>query len=304
MTSKLCNLCPRRCNADRDSDAGIKRALCKSAWTPRVALVSLHAWEEPCISGKRGAGTVFFSHCTMRCCFCQNYEISNEGKGIEVTPERLTEIFLEEERRGAETLELVTPSHYADSIIPALKEAKASGLSIPVVYNTNAYDLPETLKRFAGLVDVFMPDLKYFDSRLAARYSGVPHYKEVATKAIETMFELTGPIRLNSEGILEKGVLIRHLVLPWLYKDSFACLKWIYERFKDDVYVSVMNQYMPLYKANRHREINRPLTTLEYNRVLDYAEKLGMKKVYFQAGRTNSDIFIPIFDGSHVLSDK
>lgn len=304
MTSKLCNLCPRRCNANRDSPEGVKRALCKSAWTPRVALVSLHAWEEPCISGKRGAGTVFFSHCTMRCCFCQNYEISNEGKGFEVTPERLTEIFLEEEKRGAETLELVTPSHYADSIIPALKEAKKAGLSIPVVYNTNAYDLPETLMRFAGLVDVFMPDLKYFDSRLAARYSGVPNYKEVATKAIETMFELVGPLRFNTEGILEKGVLIRHLVLPWLYKDSFACLEWIYKTFGDDVYVSVMNQYMPLYKANRHPEINRPLTTLEYNRVLDHAEKLGMKKVYFQAGRTNSDIFIPIFDGSHVLSDK
>lgn len=304
MTSKLCNLCPRRCNADRNNPEGVKRALCKSGWAPKVALVSLHAWEEPCISGKRGAGTVFFSHCTMRCCFCQNYEISNEGKGFEVTPKRLTEIFLEEEKRGAETLELVTPSHYADSIIPALKDAKEAGLSIPVVYNTNAYDLPETLRRFAGLVDVFMPDLKYFDSRLAARYSGVPDYKEVATKAIETMFELTGPLRFNAHGILEKGVLIRHLVLPWLYKDSFACLDWIYKRFKDDVYVSVMNQYMPLYKASRHPEINRPLTTLEYNRVLDHAEKLGMKKVYFQAGRTNSDIFIPIFDGSHVLSDK
>ncbi len=240
----------------------------------------------------------------MRCCFCQNYEISNEGKGFEVTAERLTEIFLEEEKRGAETLELVTPSHYAEAIVPALKAAKEAGLSIPVVYNTNAYDLPETLQRFAGLVDVFMPDLKYFDSRLAARYSGVPHYKEVATKAIETMFELTGPLSFNAEGILEKGVLIRHLVLPWLYKDSFACLDWIYKTFKDDVYVSIMNQYMPLYKAKRHPEINRPLTTLEYNRVLDYAEKLGMKKVYFQAGRTNSDIFIPIFDGSHVLSDK
>ncbi len=302
MISKLCNLCPRRCNADRTTPEGIKRALCKSGWTPKVALANLHAWEEPCISGKRGAGTVFFSHCTMRCCFCQNYGISHEGKGFEVSPERLAEIFLEEENRGAETLELVTPSHYADSIIAALKTAKDAGLSIPVVYNTNAYDLPETLRRFAGLVDVFMPDLKYFDSRLAVRYSGAPNYWEVATKAIETMFELTGPLRFNAKGILEKGVLIRHLVLPWLYKDSFACLDWIYTTFKDEVYVSIMNQYMPLYKANRHKEINRPLTTLEYNRVLDYAEKLGMKKVYFQAGRTNSDIFIPIFDGSHVLS--
>ena len=240
----------------------------------------------------------------MRCCFCQNYTISHEGNGIAITEDRLTSIFLEEEQRGAETLELVTPSHYAESIVVALKKAKDAGLSIPVVYNTNAYDLPETLQRFKGLVDVFLPDLKYFDSHLAKRYSGVPNYKEVATRAIETMFELTGPLRFNRTGILERGVLIRHLVLPWLYKDSFACLDWIYDTFKDNVYVSIMNQYMPLYKACRHPEINRPLTTLEYNRVLDHAEKLGMQKVYFQAGRTNSDIFIPIFDGSNVLSDK
>lgn len=301
MAPLLCNLCPRRCNTDRSSAAGIKRSLCRSAWAPTVALVSLHAWEEPCISGKRGAGTVFFSNCNMRCCFCQNHEISQEGRGITVSEERLAEIFLEEEARGAETLELVTPTHYAETIIPALRKAKASGLHIPVVYNTNGYEIPETLRRLEGLVDVFMPDLKYFDSRLGSRYSGTPDYAEVAKEAIKTMFDMTGPLTFGENGILKRGLIVRHLVLPWQWRDSCKCLDWLYETFKDTIYVSVMNQYMPLYKANRHREINRPLTTLEYNRVLQHAEKIGMKNVYFQAGKTNSDIFIPIFDGSHVL---
>ena len=263
MKAHLCNLCPRRCNTDRDTPEGLKRALCRSSWAPKVALVSLHAWEEPCLSGKTGAGTVFFSHCNMRCCFCQNYEISQEGKGLTVSPDRLRDIFLEQQERQATCLELVTPSQYAESLLPALTEAKKAGLTIPVVYNTNGYDLPETLKRFDGLVDVFMPDLKYFDSRY---------------------------------------VLIRHLVLPWLWRDSCRCLDWINQTFGDAVIVSVMNQYMPLFKAARHPEINRPLTTLEYQRVIKHAEKLGMTQVYIQVGKTNSDIFIPIFDGSHVLT--
>lgn len=264
--------------------------------------MSLHAWEEPCLSGKTGAGTVFFSHCNMRCCFCQNYEISQEGKGLTVSPDRLRDIFLEQQERQATCLELVTPSQYAESLLPALTEAKKAGLTIPVVYNTNGYDLPETLKRFDGLVDVFMPDLKYFDSRYGAKYSGVPDYFDVASLAIRTMFQMVGPVQKNREGLMARGVLIRHLVLPWLWRDSCRCLDWINQTFGDAVIVSVMNQYMPLFKAARHPEINRPLTTLEYQRVIKHAEKLGMTQVYIQVGKTNSDIFIPIFDGSHVLT--
>ena len=302
MTAHLCNLCPRRCNTDRDTPEGFKRALCRSTWAPKVALVSLHAWEEPCLSGKNGAGTVFFSHCTMRCCFCQNYPISHEGKGLTVSPERLRDIFLEQQYRKSSCLELVTPSHYAEILVFALKEAKKAGLTIPVVYNTNAYDLPETLRRFDGLVDIFMPDLKYFDSRYGARYSGVPDYFDIARLAIQTMFDLVGPVQKNISGLMTRGVLIRHLVLPWLWRDSCRCLDWLYGTFGDAVVVSIMNQYMPLFKATRHPEINRPLTTLEYQRVLKHAEKLGMSNVYVQVGKTNSDIFIPIFDGSHVLT--
>ena len=267
-----------------------------------MALVSLHAWEEPCLSGKTGAGTVFFSHCNMRCCFCQNHEISREGKGLTVSIERLRDIFLEQQDRKAACLELVTPSHYAESIAVALEEAKKAGLTLPVVYNTNAYDLPATLKRFDGLVDVFMPDLKYFDSRYGARYSGVPDYFDVASQAIRTMFEMVGSVQKNENGHMTRGVLVRHLVLPWIWRDSCRCLQWLYETFGNAIFVSVMNQYMPLYKANHHPEINRPLTTLEYQRVVRYAEKLGMTNVYIQVGKTNSDIFIPIFDGSHVLA--
>lgn len=301
MKPHLCNLCPRLCNADRDTPEGLKRSLCKSAWAPKVALVSLHAWEEPCISGENGAGTVFFSHCNLRCCFCQNHAISDQGKGISVSINRLSDIFLEQEKRGASCLELVTPSHYAESVIPALQFAKERGLSIPVVYNTNAYDLPETLKRFSGLVDVFMPDLKYFNSRLATRYSGVPNYFEIASKAIQTMFDITGSVQFDSKGLLRRGVLVRHLVLPQFWSDSCRCLDWLQSTFGHDILVSVMNQYMPLYKASRHHEINRSLTTLEYERVLQHAESIGMTNVYIQTGKTNSDIFIPIFDGSHVL---
>ena len=165
-----CNLCPRRCNADRSSPVEIKRSICRGTDTVEIALVSLHAWEEPVISGKTGAGTVFFSHCNLKCCFCQNHEISAEGRGWPVTVKRLTDIFLEQQERGATCLELVTPGHYTEEIITALTNAKARGLTIPVAYNSNAYELPETLRRLTGLVDIFMPDLKYFDSRLGEKY--------------------------------------------------------------------------------------------------------------------------------------
>ena len=216
----ICNLCPRQCGADRSTALGLKRSICHASDDIEVALVSLHAWEEPILEAKKGAGTIFFSHCNLRCCFCQNYEISAQGKGIRISTERLTEIFLEEEKRGASCIELVTPGHYTRQIREALIAAKEQGLSLPIVYNSNAYELPETLRMLSGLIDIFLPDLKYFDNRLGERYSGVSKYFDYASNAIRTMFDMTGPTQLDSAGQLRRGLIIRHLVLPWQWHDS------------------------------------------------------------------------------------
>lgn len=300
VTSNECCLCPRSCKIDRTTPAGLKRSLCKAGKEVELALVSLHPWEEPCLSGKNGAGTVFFSHCNLRCCFCQNYEISAMGKGWKVTPAQLTDIFLKQQDRGATCLELVTPTHYADTIARCLKDAKNAGLTIPVAYNSNGYDKPDTLRFFQGLVDIWLPDLKYFDSTLGAKYSGVPHYFEYASEAIKTMVDLAKPWQQNSEGILQSGVIVRHLVLPGLWKDSIRCVDWLYDNFGDRICLSLMNQYMPLYKASRHPEINRPLMTVEYQKVIRHARNRGITKSFIQIGRTDSSKFIPNFDGSGI----
>ena len=298
-----CNLCPRRCNADRTEPAGMKRSICRAGGGIDIALVSLHPWEEPCIAGAKGAGTVFFSHCNLRCCFCQNWEISAEGRGMTVDVGRLAEIFLEQAERGASMIELVTPGHYTEDIAEALRLARRDGLALPVAWNSNAYELPETLAELEGLVDIFMPDLKYFDSRLGAKYSGVPHYFEYASRAIKAMFAMTGPVRLNEAGLMTRGLLVRHLVLPWQWRDSCRCLDWLHGPFGDDILISVMNQYMPLFKACRHPEINRPLTTLEYQKVVRHAQAIGITRGFMQTGRTDDAKFIPHFDGSNVLPD-
>ena len=299
----ICNLCPRRCNADRSTPQGLRRSLCRATDEVEIALVSLHLWEEPCISGKTGAGTIFFSHCNLRCCFCQNHEISTEGRGIAVSVERLADIFLEQQARGATCVELVTPGHYARQIIRAIEAAKARGLSVPVVWNSNGYELPETIRMLEGLVDVFLPELKYFDSALGVKYSGVPRYFEVASRAIEEMVAMTGPAVFDSDGLMRRGVIVRHLVLPWQWRDSCRCLDWLHERFGDDVWISVMNQYMPLYKACRHPEINRPLTTLEYQKVMRHADEIGIRNGFRQVGRTSLAKFIPNWTGEHVLAE-
>lgn len=300
----ICNLCPRRCSADRSTAQGLKRSICQASDDIEVALVSLHAWEEPILEAKKGAGTIFFSHCNLRCCFCQNYEISAKGKGIRISTERLTEIFLEETARGASCIELVTPGHYTRQIREALIAAKAQGLALPVVYNSNAYELPETLHMLDGLIDIFLPDLKYFDNHLGEKYSGVPKYFDYASEAIRSMFKMVGPAELDAAGQLRRGLIIRHLVLPWQWRDSCRCLDWIHETFGDQVYVSIMNQYMPIYKACRHPEINRPLTTLEYQKVVRHAREIGITKGFIQVGRTDSAKFIPNFDGDHVLAEN
>ena len=295
----LCALCPRKCEANRETAAGLKKSICGAPARIKVALASLHPYEEPVIAGEKGAGTVFFSHCNLKCVFCQNHEISQEGFGLEISRNRLIEIFLELQTKGAATLELVTPGHYTDEIVEALKTAKDEGLKIPVVWNSNAYESPESLMMLSGLVDIFMPDMKYFDNRAAARYSGVRDYFRIASEAIQTMFRLTGPFQMAGDS-MRRGVLIRHLVLPGMTQDSCRILNWIYERFGDAVYVSIMNQYMPIYKAERFPEINRPLMTAEYQRVVRHARTLGFQNAFIQVGKTQDTRFIPVFDGKGV----
>ena len=293
-----CELCPRRCGVDRTKARGV----CGAGERARVALVSLHRWEEPCLTGAdgRGAGTVFFSYCNLRCCFCQNHEISHEGRGFEVTDERLAEIFLEQQERGAATLDLVTPTHYVPGILHALEVARRSGFRLPVVYNSSAYETEATVEALRGQVDIFLPDLKYADEESGRLYSEAPDYFAAAAKAIRKMFELAGPVQFDADGQLRKGVLIRHLVLPGHRHESMRVLDWIWRTFGDRVQLSLMNQYTPMYRAAEYRGMNRRLTTFEYESVVNHAVELGFTRAYIQEGMTASEQFVPHFDGSGV----
>lgn len=296
-----CELCPRRCGVNRLAG---ERGFCGAGELVRVALVSLHPWEEPCLVGKNGAGTVFFSHCSLRCVFCQNAAISSEGEGIAVTPARLADIFLEQQARGAATLDLVTPTHYAPQIAAALLAAREQGFSLPVVWNSGGYDTVELVAGLAGLVDVYLPDLKYGDEASARRYSSAPDYFAAAAAAIEAMAAQTGAPQPGADGVLRRGVLVRHLVLPGRRHESMRLLDWLWERFGDGVWLSLMNQYTPLYRAAEFPEINRRLMTFEYQSVVEHALDLGITHCYVQEGKTASAKFVPVFDGRGVLPEK
>ena len=293
---RKCELCPRRCGVDRTRQKGF----CGAGEAVRVALVSLHPWEEPCLTGENGAGTVFFSHCNLRCCFCQNHEISHEGKGVEISMERLAAIFMEQQERGAATLDLVTPTHYVPQILTALSMAKQEGFSLPVVYNSNGYETVETVDLLKGAVDVFLPDLKYRWQESAGEYSGAPDYFEAASQAICRMVEQAGPVQLDSSGGLRRGVLVRHLVLPGHRRESMELLDWLWDTFGERIYLSLMSQYTPMYRAGEHKKINRRLTTFEYESVVAHAAELGFTRCYIQERRAASEEYVPVFDGSGV----
>ncbi len=301
LNLRNCQVCPRRCGVDRLAG---ELGFCRAGAEVRLGLVSIHRWEEPCLTGSGGAGTVFFSHCNLGCVYCQNHQISDQGQGTDVSVQRLSEIFLEQQRRGAATLDLVTPSHYLPQIVEALRGAKARGLSIPVVYNTGGYELASSLEALRGLVDVFLPDLKYFDALAARRYSGAPDYFHQASRAIEKMFQLAGPFQLSPQGLLQRGLLVRHLVLPGLYRDSLKVLDYLWDSFGHQIMVSLMSQYTPLGGAAGYPEINRRVTTYEYRKVVDYALSLGMVHCYIQQGGAASEDFVPDFDGSGVAAQR
>ncbi len=291
-----CRLCPRKCGADRTKGKGF----CGGRLEIKAAKAYLHMWEEPCISGTNGSGTVFFSGCGLKCVFCQNYKISAENFGREISGERLGEIFLELQEKGAHNINLVSPTHYVPQIISVLDRVKPQ-LKIPVVYNSGGYELTETLKMLEGYVDIYLPDFKYYDNALAAKYSSAPDYFERACAAVEEMLRQVGKARLGENGLLEKGVVIRHLTLPNCRHDSVRVLETIAERFgTEDILLSLMSQYTPFYRSYEFKELSRRISTFEYNFVADKAAEMGFKG-YMQEKSSAKEEYTPEFDLVGVL---
>ncbi len=298
-----CTVCPRKCKVNRLVG---EQGFCKAPVLPKVALVSSHSWEEPPISGINGSGTVFFSHCNLQCRFCQNYDISTEGYGKEISIQRLSEIFLEQQEKGCHNINLVTPTHYIPQICDAIRSAKENGLMIPIVYNTSSYECVSSLRLLDGLIDIYLPDIKYFDNNLAEAFSNAPNYFTIATQAIQEMFRQVGKADISSNGLMKKGILIRHLVLPNCHKDSMHILDWIAKHLGKDTIVSLLNQYTPMYMATDIPTLSRRLTTWEYQKVIEHFFSIGLKNGYTQKKSSSTSAYTPLFDGTGVenLSTK
>jgi putative pyruvate formate lyase activating enzyme len=288
-----CNVCPRNCGVNRNSG---KVGFCKGGATIKVAKAYGHMWEEPCISGTKGSGTVFFSNCNLRCVFCQNHDISQSDIGKEISIERLSKIFLEQQSNGYHNINLVNPTHYIPQIIFALDIAKKNGLTIPVVYNSNGYENIESIKALKGYIDVYIPDLKYFNDKYALKYSSAPNYFNIASKVIAEMITQVGNPMFNDEGLMTSGVIIRHLMLPGLLFDSKKIVDYIYKTFNHSVYLSLMNQYTPMFKATEYAEINKPLNPNHYDSLIDYCIELGYKNAFIQESGTDSTVYVPNFN--------
>ncbi|MCM1212996.1 MAG: radical SAM protein [Lachnospiraceae bacterium] len=290
-----CTLCPRRCHANRLAG---QTGFCGQTAELTAARAALHYWEEPCISGDTGSGAVFFSGCNLHCVFCQNHNISLGKSGKIISMERLTEIFLELQDKGAANINLVTGTHFIPQIALALSSARAQGLAVPVAYNTGSYEETASLRLLEGLVDIYLPDLKYFSSELSARYSHAADYFEKASAAIAEMYRQTGsPVMDTRTGLMRRGVIVRHLLLPGETKDSKKVLRYLHETYGNDIYVSIMNQYTPLEHVAQIPALDRKVTEEEYDRILVFAERLGIEQGFYQEGGTASESFIPEFDG-------
>lgn len=308
-----CNLCPRKCNSKRING---ENGYCNSPYKLKIARASLHMWEEPCISGDSGSGAVFFCGCNLGCVYCQNREISRGGSGKEIEIEELSDIFIKLQLQGANNINLVTPTHYIDGIIKAIDMAKSQGLIIPIVYNTGSYESVETLKRLEGRIDIYLPDLKYYDDKRAIKYSKAPNYFNVAMDAIKEMYRQVGRNQFDENGMMKKGVIVRHMILPEGTKDSKNAVKALYDEFGDNVYLSIMSQYTPVmdgigaeqkaFHGDNYRESNkesysellRKVTKREYNKVVDYCIELGIENAFIQEGDAALESFIPEWDYS------
>ena len=289
---ECCTICPHNCKINRTKNPG----RCKSTDKIKIALYSIHNFEEPCISGEKGSGTIFFSNCNMNCVFCQNYEISQLGRGKEITIEELANVMIKQQERNVQNINLVTPTSYALHIVEAIKIARKKGLEIPIVYNTNGYESVETLKLLEGYVDIYLPDLKYYYDDLAKKYSKVDNYFEIATKAIQEMYRQVGTPVLDENGVMKKGLMIRHLILPNDVQNSKKVLKWTKENIDSNVYVSIMAQYFPTYKAKEIPEIARKITKEEYEKVENYLYELDLENGYIQELGEHEEEYVPTWE--------
>lgn len=287
---KNCNLCPRNCNINREKEHGY----CHANNKLKIARAALHYYEEPCISGTNGSGAIFFTYCNLKCIFCQNYEISTKNIGKEISIEKLSDICLNLQKERANNINLVTPTHYIPLIKKALIKAKNKGLTIPIIYNTSGYEKASSLKLLEGLIDIYIPDLKYKSEILGKKYSNAPDYFDITTKAIKEMYRQVGKPKFSKEGIMQKGLIVRHLAIPENEKDSKEILSYLYNTYKNNIYISLMNQYTPI-KKTKYNELNRKLSKKEYYNLIDYAISLGIENCFVQEEGTQKKSFIPDF---------
>lgn len=293
-----CTLCPRNCRADRSAG---QKGVCGVAGDKILAArAALHMWEEPCISGKTGSGAVFFSGCPLQCVYCQNTLIAHAQSGREISRERLSEIFLELQEKGAVNINLVTPTHYTPQIIWAVDRARKNGLLVPIVYNCSGYEKTETLRLLDGTVDIYLTDFKYMREDIAKRYSNAPDYPEVARKALSEMVRQTGEVSFEENGLMKQGVIVRHLLLPGQVRNAKAVVDYVFSTYKKKVYLSLMNQYTPLPQMEAWPEINRKVTEREYETLIDYAISIGVENAFIQEGDTAKESFIPDFDNTGI----
>lgn len=287
-----CELCPRKCHINRNINKGI----CSNTSTLKVARSALHYFEEPSISGTNGSGTIFFSGCNLKCCYCQNKGISNDNFGINISVERLSELMLELQAKNANNINLVTPTHFVPSIIEAIKLAKKKGLSIPIVYNTSGYESVATIKLLAGYIDIYLTDFKYFDNKLGEDLSKVKNYFEIASLALEEMYKQVGKNKFASNGMMTKGIILRCLVLPTKGTDTKKIINYLYKKYQDNIYLSIMNQYTPVNPSDTFSFLNDKVSDKEYDDIINYALDLGVKNAYIQEGETQDESFIPPFN--------
>lgn len=292
-----CRLCPRNCRADRMKG---ETGYCRMGINVRAARAALHLWEEPCITGEHGSGAVFFSGCSLGCVFCQNKAISKGISGKEIGIKRLSEIYLELQKKKASNINLVTPTHFIPQIINSISLARCKGLRIPVVYNTSGYENVSALRLLKGTVDVYLPDLKYIDPALSKTYSNAEDYFIKASSAIDEMVRQTGKIEFDDDGLIKKGVIVRHMVMPGHTRDSKAIIKYLHEKYGDSIYISIMNQYTPVSGLDKYPKINRLVTAYEYDKVINYAIDIGVENGFIQEENTAKESFIPLFNNDGV----
>ncbi len=292
MDLNSCELCPRKCRVNRIKG---EIGFCNAGSKIKIARYSLHYWEEPCISGENGSGTIFFSCCNLKCIYCQNHNISIKNNGKEISIDKFINICLKLQEMGANNINLVTPTMYIPLIKEGIIKAKEKGLSLPIVYNSSGYESVEALKELDGLIDIYLPDFKYYDNKLATNFSKVDNYLEITKQAIKEMYRQVGKPVIKND-LMKKGLIVRHLLLPTHIEDSKKIIKYLYETYRDNIYISIMNQYTPIIKNNKFKELNNPVEEIEYDNLINFACDLGITNAFIQEGETCKESFIPDFD--------